>query len=313
MVSKSPQKKVGKKPPVTRTTAQKKPVASRSTPVAGDIQKTLDLHTKHLAQIDTTLNALKTELKEIKSAINAARTIPASPAGTAAKKGPDFSWHGLIDPAREYTQKEIIGITGISQPTLSMAKVRNHIITKPQPGKRGWVVTGSDLIAWDTARAKNAPKNLNRSAGSAPKKPAAKTSVGKPAAKSLAIEESSRTGRKVAVIAKGSKAVQAVKPSKPAAAPKPPAKKPVPAKTSATVKKPAAKKADSEIHAPVPADIPDRISALTMKKIVTQTQFGHDVGLPQKVIYEITTKKRKELNPEIIQKITATLKKYESR
>ncbi|MFH0966280.1 MAG: hypothetical protein V1862_01150, partial [Methanobacteriota archaeon] len=63
----------------------------------------------------------------------------------------------------------------------------------------------------------------------------------------------------------------------------------------------------------IPDDIPDRINALTLKKKITQTEFGNAVDMPQKLIYEISTRKLKELSPENIQKITVALKKFESK
>lgn len=325
MAIKTPQKRVPKKVPVKTTPAPKKAVTKKTTPApssAGDVQRILDTHSKHLDKIDNTLSLLTRELKELKSVIVAVKTsLPVTQPGSTGKKVIDSSWHALIEPNREYTQKEIIGITKISQPTLSMAKVRGHIITKEQPGKRGWVVLGSELLKWDNGRAKNAKKSapsVKKPAASTAtaKKPIKKTAVSKPAPKSLAVPQSTKTGKTVVVAKKETKALTvkaATKTSKTSAAAKKPVKTQVAAKPAKVVKKPPVKKTGNEINAPIPNDIPNRISALTLKKIVTQTQFGHDVGLPQKVIYEITTRKRKELNPETIQKISAALKKYESK
>jgi hypothetical protein len=333
MAIKTPQKKVPKKAPVKISTAPKKPVVKKTAPVSsgsGDAQKILDTHSRHLEKIDNNLSRMSRELKELKDVIVAVKTsLPATQPGPAGKKIVDSSWHPLIEPNREYTQKEIIGITKISQPTLSMAKVRGHIVTKEQPGKRGWVVLGSELIRWDKGRARNAPKKSVKTTKPAPAskkpvspskkaatKPVKSAAVSKPAPKALAVSPSAKTGKKVAVPKKETKALtvqSSAKAVKTSTAAKKPMKPVVAAKSTRVVKKAPVKKTGSDIHSPIPNDIPGRISALTMKKVVTQTQFGHDVGLPQKVIYEITTRKRKELNPSTIQKINATLKKYESK
>lgn len=323
MVIKTQKKSVPKKSPVKVTQAPKKSVVNRTSSAAtssADIQKVLQSHSQHLNKIDDTLSLIGKELKDLKNTIVAIKTaMPASKAPDTGKKIIDSSWHALIEPNREYTQKEIIGITKISQPTLSMAKVRGHIITKDQPGKRGWVVLGSELLKWDSNRGRNAPKKSTPAKKtSAPKKPAAKkpapkTAVAKPAVKSLTVVESSKTKKPAAPAKKTVKApATSAKTTKTSAAAKKVVKS-APSKTTTPAKKPVAKRSDADIQTSIPNDIPGRISALTMKKVVTQTQFGHEVGLPQKVIYEITTKKRKELNPATIQKITTVLKKYESK
>lgn len=69
----------------------------------------------------------------------------------------------------------------------------------------------------------------------------------------------------------------------------------------------------SEAPVAIPSNIADRINALTTKKKITQTKFGEEVDLPQKVIYDISERKLKTLSLEKIQKITAVLKKYESK
>ena len=334
MVVKTQQKRIQKKSPAKSAPKPKTPaVIKKPEPVkvVSDEQKILDLHTRHLAKIDETLTALNKEFKEIKSAIVAVKTSqPVIQSSPAKKKIPDGSWHALIDPDREYTQKEIIGITKISQPTLSMAKVRGHIVTKDQPGKRGWVVLGSDLLNWDNARAKkgikksvNTPKSSKSAAVSKPvaskpvvSKSGKKASISRPSPKALAVPESSKTGKTIVVPKKETKALtvqSSSKTTKSGAAVKKVVKAPVTAKTTKSPKVQPAPKNETEMQVPIPGDIPNRISSLTLKKVVTQTQFGHDVGLSQKVIYEITTKKRKELTSPTIQKIEAALKKYESK
>lgn len=326
MAIKTSQKRVPRKVPVKSSQAPQKPLAKKTGPVStgtGDVQKILDMHSRHLEKIDASLTLLTKELKELKNAIVAVKTSPpAVQPGAATKSAPDSSWHALIEPGREYTQKEIIGITKISQPTLSMAKVRGHIVTKEQVGKRGWVVLGSELLKWDNGRGKNAARKTGKPAKPATPKKVAKSKivkkavVAKPAPKALAVSESVRTGKTVTVPKKETKAL-AVQPSakatKISGSSKKVMKSPVAGKGTKAVRKPPARKDDVEINAIIPNDIPGRISALTLKKVVTQTQFGHDVGLPQKVIYEITTKKLKELNPTTIQKITTVLKKYEGK
>ena len=254
------------------------------------------------------------------------------------KSKPDISWHSQIDPDREYSQKEIITITKISQPTLSMAKVRGHIVTRSPPGERGWVVKGSDLVAWDSNRAVNLRKQKQTPKRSVSKKKTgvSKTTaaVAKPA--TVAVTAVNQKAKKPLVIQKKEpKAliVQDEPSSKKGSAPVKKTQSKSPDKTR-TVSSRAEKTASTEKtsqkqpvkpkkpvskeniqrdqQVAIPDDIPDRITALTMKKVVTQTQFGNDVGLPQKVIYEIATKKLNVLNPAVIQKIVATLKTYES-
>lgn len=329
MVIKKQTKRMPKKSPAKPTSIPKKPVVIKKTTTStavSDEQKILDLHTQHLSKIDATLSILNKEVKEIKSAIVAVKISPSVvPARTGAKKVLDASWHALIDPDREYTQKEIIGITKISQPTLSMAKVRGHIVTKAQQGKRGWVVLGSDLLNWDNARAKKATKKpvktskpLKSDAASKPivSKSGKRSPGSKSASKALAVPESSKTGKTIVVPKKETKALtvqSSSKITKPGAAVKKVVKTPSALKTKKTVRVQPGTKIETEMLVPIPGDIPDRISTLTLKKVITQTQFGHEVGLSQKVIYEITTKKRKELTPPTIQKIEAALKKYESK
>ncbi|HWQ67510.1 MAG TPA: hypothetical protein VN372_11665 [Methanospirillum sp.] len=69
----------------------------------------------------------------------------------------------------------------------------------------------------------------------------------------------------------------------------------------------------SEIRILIPGEIVDRINALTSQKKITQTQLGDETDLPQKVIYEISERKLKELSSTSILKITAVLKKYETK
>ena len=69
----------------------------------------------------------------------------------------------------------------------------------------------------------------------------------------------------------------------------------------------------SDAPVAIPSNFADRINALTAKKKITQTQFGLEVDLPQKVIYDLSERKVKTLSLEKIQKITTVLKKYESK
>ena len=71
-------------------------------------------------------------------------------------------------------------------------------------------------------------------------------------------------------------------------------------------------KASFETLLPIPKDFPDRINALTSQKKITQTQFGKEADLSQMVIYEISERKLKEINPFNIWKIANVLKKYEA-
>jgi membrane-associated protease RseP (regulator of RpoE activity) len=221
-----------------------------------------------------------------------------------------------------------------------MAKVRGHIVTRSPPGERGWVVKGSDLIAWDSARAIYARKPKGGSRKVLPKKtPISKKHVSlqaKPAASAVTVDN--KRGKSPLVVQKKEKKSLAVQE-------KPSQKKiPVPVKKGSAIESPAKGKAvaiaaekkvsagkkgvklggrsrktaapaiiKKEQQVPIPDDIPDRITALTLKKVVTQTQFGIDVGLPQKAIYEITSRKLNVLNPAIIQRIITTLKSYESK
>lgn len=93
------------------------------------------------------------------------------------------------------------------------------------------------------------------------------------------------------------------------------ARKPV--KTSAaSAKKPAAKagsKSVLEDIIEIPQDIADRINALTQQKKVTQTQLGKETDLSQKKIHEIAARKVKDLNKDIIARLTAVIKKYEAK
>ena len=79
-----------------------------------------------------------------------------------------------------------------------------------------------------------------------------------------------------------------------------------------TVKKPVVTSV-SEAPVTIPSNIADRINALTAKKIVNQTQLGADSDLPQNIIHEISTRKLKRISPVSIEKITAALKKYETK
>ncbi|MFH0967096.1 MAG: hypothetical protein V1862_05385, partial [Methanobacteriota archaeon] len=108
--------------------------------------------------MDELLLSVQNELKAIKDMVVEKKIIQTEKPKTATKTDGDTAWHVLIEPDREYTQKEIIGITNISQPTLSMAKARGHIMTSVPAGERGWVVRGADLLAWDNARAIHAEK-----------------------------------------------------------------------------------------------------------------------------------------------------------
>lgn len=336
MVTKSATKTIPKKKPVKPPVTQKKPVSQAASPAKPDLTVMLEQHTKQLRQLDEEFNTLQNELKEIRNLIVTEKVTQVDKSRSEAKKPVDSSWHVMIDPTREYTQKEIIAITRISQPTLSMAKVRGHIVTKMPAGKRGWVVLGSDLLAWDAARAiHNEKKSTPATKKATPvkaKAPAKKAPAQKKVAaakpKVVAIQKAETKAITVSPAVKAAKkpaAKPATKaPAKTIAAPKTQAKAPVkPAAAKKPVKKPVVKtaksaaktaaKPGSESSVPIPNDIADRINALTAKKKVTQTQFGTDVDLPQKVIYEISTRKLKELSPAVIQKINVALKKYESK
>ncbi|HWQ67970.1 MAG TPA: hypothetical protein VN372_14015 [Methanospirillum sp.] len=369
-------------------------------PDVKDLQALLDLQAQHFLQIDESLASLKDELREIKSAVSADKddisgTRRFEDRDTFKKeftiKEDDPAWYASIDLNRYYTQKEIVDITKISQPTLSMAKIRGHVIIKGSPGQRRWWVLGSELIAWDRSRAKieerirakkekesadgavKSPKAQAKRSPSAKKaaKPPVKAvkkasepqkdtvdltsqsssnQVKKPAPvssqtkKTAVVSKNEKTALVVQAPVKAGKKPVAAKPSTPAADVKAPAKagkKPVGAKPAtpaagvkavkksvaakpstptAGVKAPAkaVKKAPAtqprgEIQIPIPKNMPDRIEALTSKKVITQTELGQEVDLPQKVIYEISTRKMKTAQEQVVQKIDSLLKKYESR
>lgn len=111
--------------------------------------------------------------------------------------------------------------------------------------------------------------------------------------------------------AKSSKAVSAA-PVKKASAP---AKKPVKA-PAAPAKKPVVKagsKSVLEDIIEIPKEIADRINALTQAKKVTQTQLGKETDLSQKKIHEIASRKVRDLNKDIIARLTTVIKKYEAK
>jgi len=62
----------------------------------------------------------------------------------------------------------------------------------------------------------------------------------------------------------------------------------------------------------IPQEIADRINALTAQKKVTQTQLGKETDLSQKKIHEIASRKVKDLNKEILSRLSAVIKKYEA-
>jgi len=331
MVIKSPPSGYARKNQVKKPVSRKTPVTNSVSPEIKNVQKILDAHTKHLVQIDETLSSLKNDIKGIKDILVANKSTKPSPVVTSGRQ--EISWHGLIDPNREYSQKEIVGITKISQPTLSMAKVRGHIVTRSPPGVRGWVVKGSDLLAWDKGRTINTGKKAVKPAGATAKKVPEKSSKtvkeqGTPKKSSVALTADVQKGKKPLVVQKKETKGLTVQSSTTTTKPTSGAKKPVKTPLKATTAKPVVKKTvpapikgigakktvdtrkTSGDQVSIPDDIPDRITDL--KKVVTQTQFGHDVGLPQKVIYEITTRKQNFINPAILAKITTVLKKYES-
>lgn len=88
-------------------------------------------------------------------------------------------------------------------------------------------------------------------------------------------------------------------------------KKPV-ASPAKNVKKPVSQ-AFSDNFMAIPADFAERITALTSKKKITQTQLGKEVDLSQKVIHEIVSGKLKDLDKEKVRMIAAVLKKYEGK
>lgn len=324
MVTKSITKPVQRKKPVKAAVVKKPQTIQPAASEKYDVQKVVELHEKQLLKMDEMVSSLQNELKDIRSLIVTEKVSQTDKAREETRKSSDSSWHVLIDSDREYTQKEIIAITKISQPTLSMAKVRGHIVTKVPVGKRGWVVLGSDLLTWDNGRAIHTDQKPVTGAKKAvvAKKSVKKAQPQKKAAPAKAqvvsAEASSKPAKSVAVQKVGTKALtsttsaKTVKPvAKPAAPSAKPAKAPVKS-TAKSVKKPVSK-TGSETQALIPDDIADRINALTVNKKVTQTQFGNEVDLPQKVIYEIASKKLKEISPASIQKIITVLKKYESK
>lgn len=63
----------------------------------------------------------------------------------------------------------------------------------------------------------------------------------------------------------------------------------------------------------IPKEIPERINSLTSKKKVTQNQIAKELDISQKEIHEIATRKVKDINKDKLLKITAVLKKYETK
>ncbi len=324
MVTRSLPKGIQRKNPANKPVKQQKQVATQTSPVKSDIQEILDLHTKHLLQMDELLSSVQDELKAIKGLVTEKKISQTEKAKTPAKTETGTSWHVLIEPDRKYTQKEIIGITNISQPTLSMAKARGHIVTSVPVGERGWVVRGSDLLTWDSARAIHADKKpaaAKKKTTPAKKKTPVKTSKTQQvqADKSKVLVQTPVKTTAVTVQKKEPKALTTQVPAKTVKTPVAPKKvvskvvKTAPAAQIKAVKTPAVPKTQSRNPNLIPNDVPDRINALTQKKKITQTEFGNAVDMPQKMIYEISTRKLKELSPENIQKITSALKKFESK
>jgi hypothetical protein len=311
MVTRTSSQGIQRKNQMKKPVSQKKQASSKTSPGTHNMQEVLDLHSKHLLQIDEMLASLHTELKEIKELVVSEKITQSQKNIVPQKKEADTAWHVLIEPNREYTQKEIIGITKISQPTLSMAKARGHIVTRVPAGQRGWVVLGSDLLTWDRARAihqdRKKPASTKKTA-TGKKKTAGKT------VKRQLVQAAKQNEVDVQSQAKATKSLIVQKKETRALTS---ASAPTKAVTKSGISKKGtktqpAKKIQSENQILIPDDIPGRITALTQKRKITQTQFGNEVDLPQKVIYEISTRKMKELSPVHIQKITAVLQKYES-
>jgi DNA-binding Xre family transcriptional regulator len=63
----------------------------------------------------------------------------------------------------------------------------------------------------------------------------------------------------------------------------------------------------------IPQEISDRINALTAQKKVTQTQLGKETDLSQKKIHEIASRKVRDLHQDVINRLTAVIKKYETQ
>jgi hypothetical protein len=128
-------------------------------------------------------------------------------------------------------------------------------------------------------------------------------SEGKPALASVA----SKAKAPVKTAVMSSKAVSAGSDKKTSA----PAKK-----TATAAKKPASKagsKSALEDIIEIPKEIADRINALTQAKKVTQTQLGKETDLSQKKIHEIASRKVRDLNKDIIARLTTVIKKYEAK
>ena len=132
-------------------------------------------------------------------------------------------------------------------------------------------------------------------------------SEGKPALASVA----SKAKAPVKSAVKSSKAISAGLAKKTSA----PAKKPA-TRPAAAAKKPASKagsKSALEDIIEIPKEIADRINALTQAKKVTQTQLGKETDLSQKKIHEIASRKVRDLNKDIIARLTTVIKKYEAK
>ena len=84
------------------------------------------------------------------------------------------------------------------------------------------------------------------------------------------------------------------------------------AKTTTRTAK-AASKSVLEGLVEIPQEISDRINALTSQKIVTQTQLGKETELSQKKIHEIASRKVKDLNQDVINRLNTVIKKYETK
>ena len=322
MVTRSLPKGIQVKKQVKKPVNQIKMPANITPPEKNNVQEILELHSKHLLKLDEMLLTLHDELKEIKGLVVGKKNERPETSIGVVKGESDTAWHVLIEPDREYTQKEIIGITKISQPTLSMAKARGHIITRVPAGERGWVVLGSDLLTWDRGRAIHTEKKTV--VNSKKKTPAKKSPVKKGTGqlvragtqKALVVQTPSKTSKTLTVQKKETRALATTPPSSqsvksPAVVRKGGKSQAIPPKK--VVKVQPVTKLRSESQTLIPDDIPDRINSLTLEKKLTQTQFGNEVDLPQKVIYEITSRKLKELSPVSLQKITTVLKKYESK
>lgn len=294
-----------------------------------DVQDIIDLHTKHLLQMDEILTSLQIELKEIRSVISSDKEdlIDIS---KVEKNQTDISWHGLIDPAREYTLKEVFAITKIPSSTLSTAKSRGQIVTRNTGGVHKWVVRGADLLAWDKKRSSHSGIDPVASyEKTSPVKTKTPVKKGQALKKSQSIPSKTRVVNPVAKTAPKntvpkSKAKELSVPSSAKRAPilvKAPLKTPAEPKRAAKVpaipsepeeKTPGTQKS-SQTPDQILHDIADRINALTAQKKVTQTQFGQEVDLSQNVIHEISTRKVKGLSQASIKRIIKVLKKYESK